>query len=461
MTKRSFGKAKKTDARGMHRRKNGHTVCMDVRSIWTDGVETPRFAPLKEDIKTDVLIVGGGLAGILCAYKLQRAGVNYVVAEAGRICDGITKNTTAKVTAQHGFIYHDLLKKFGVERTRAYWEANTAAVKEYARLAKNIDCSFEEKDAYTYSLRDHKKVERELSALERIGAEATYADQLPLPFSVAGAVRFKKQAQLHPLRFLAAIAKDLRIFEETKVLELLPHEAVTSGGRIAAKKIVVATHFPFINKHGSYFLKMYQHRSYVLALKNAPNVKGMYVDEHEKGLSFRNHGDLLFLGGGSHRTGEKGGNWEELTRYKEEYYPQAEIVAKWATQDCMTLDGAPYIGPYSKRTRDLYVATGFNKWGMTSAMVAADILTDMILEKENPYAATFSPSRSILRAQLAVNGVKAVLNLLTPTVPRCPHLGCALKYNKQERSWDCPCHGSRFTEDKKLIDNPATGDIKK
>ena len=139
---------------------------------------------------------------------------------------------------------------------------------------------------------------------------------------------------------------------------------------------------------------------------------------------------------------------------------QSDIAYRWATQDCMSLDGVPYIGRYSAKTPNLYVATGFNKWGMTNAMAAASLLTDLVLGRDDPYTDLFSPSRSILRPQLAVNSLEAVANLMTPTKPRCPHLGCALKYNPAEHSRDCPCHGSRFTSDGKLIDNPSTGNIK-
>ena len=203
---------------------------------------------------------------------------------------------------------------------------------------------------------------------------------------------------------------------------------------------------------------MYQHRSYVLALDGVKNVDGMYVDEDKKGLSFRSCGNLLLLGGGAHRTGKKGGNWRELEAFARTYYPSATAVSKWATQDCMTLDGIAYIGRYSKSTDNLYVATGFNKWGMTSAMVSAMILSDMVCDKDNEYAEIFSPSRSILQPQLVVNAFESIVGLLTPTAPRCPHLGCALKYNATEHTWDCPCHGSRFTQSGRLIDNPATDD---
>lgn len=432
-----------------------------MNSLWTETAELPRFEQLKKDIRTDVLIIGGGMAGILCAYRLKQAGVDCVLAEASRICSGITKNTTAKLTLQHGLLYQKLIDRFGTERAKMYLEANQAALAEYRSICRKIDCGFEEKDAFTYSLNDRKKIEKELAALERLGFEAELAESLPLPFETAGAVRFRNQAQFHPLKFISAIVKGLPIYENTRVQELTEHTAVTANGRITADKMIVATHFPFINKHGSYFLKMYQHRSYVIALENAPDVGGMYVDEADKGMSFRNAENLLLLGGGDHRTGKQGGNWAELEDFAGSHYPEACEKYHWATQDCMTLDGVPYIGRYSKRTPDFYVATGFNKWGMTSSMVSARILTDMITGRKNPYAPVFSPSRSILHPQLAVNAFESAVNLLTPSSKRCPHLGCALKWNPQEHSWDCPCHGSRFTQNGKIIDNPATGDLKK
>ena len=432
-----------------------------MQSVWTDSVHFPSFEQLKKDIRTDVLIIGGGITGLLCAYQLQQSGVDYVLVEADRICSGITKNTTAKITSQHGLIYHKLIQRFGIEKTRMYLDANEAALREYRKLCKSIDCSFESKNSYVYSLGNSNKIAKELHALRMLGFHAEYETQLPLPFSVAGAVKFRHQAQFNPLKFLSAIAKGLNIYEQTKVRELASNLAITEHGKITAKNIIVTTHFPFLNKHGSYFLKMYQHRSYVIAYKNAPNVDGMYVDESLKGLSFRNYKNMLLIGGGDHRTGKHGGNWQELSTFASAHYPNAKEVYRWATQDCMTLDEVPYIGRYSKNTPSLYVATGFNKWGMTSSMVAAMILRDMILGKENPYAPVFSPSRSILHPQLIVNAFEATTNLLTPTTKRCPHLGCALKWNPAEHTWDCPCHGSRFTHDGQLIDNPSTDDLKR
>ncbi len=430
-----------------------------MESVWSKTAEKIKFPTLKHDIKTDVLIIGGGITGILCAYMLEQSGIKYILVEADEICGGITQNTTAKITVHHGLIYDKLIRTFDTDTAKKYFEANNEALKKYFEVCRNIDCDFEVKDNYVYSLSERIKLEKELSALSKIGADADFVNKPNLPFSTVGAVRMKHQAHFNPLKFLFTLSKHLRIFENTKVLEFVHKGVLTNRGKISADKIIVATHFPLLNKHGAYFLKLYQHRSYVTALKNAEAVDGMYVDEAKKGLSFRNYKDLLLLGGGSHRTGKKGGNWEELEAFARYAYPNSEQVCRFATQDCMSLDGIPYIGQYSKQTPNLYVATGFNKWGMTSAMVAAMILNDAVLEKENPYKEVFSPSRTVLRPQLALNAAETTLNLLTPTVPRCPHMGCALKYNRQEHSWDCPCHGSRFTDSGQLIDNPATDDI--
>ena len=431
-----------------------------MHSLWSETVTLPSFESLNKNVKTDVLIIGGGIADILTAHYLQQAGVNYVLVEAGTICNGITKNTTAKITSQHGLIYYDIMKKYGMDTAGLYLEANEAALLEYRKLSGKILCDFVEESNYVYSMTDRKKIEQELDTLRKLEYPAAFAENLPLPFPTAGAVTFPSQAKFHPLKFLAELAKPLHIYEHTKVQELVGNLAITNHGKIQADKIIVTSHFPFINKHGSYFLKLYQQRSYVLALTDAPKSSGMFVDESEKGLSFRTHQNLLLLGGGSHRTGKQGGTWQELRNFAATFYPNSREVYHWSTQDCMTLDNIPYIGQYSNRTPNLYVATGFNKWGMTSSMVAALLLRDLITGKKTPYASVFSPSRSIWHPQLFINGAESAANLLTPTKKRGPHLGCALKWNKTEHTWDCPCHGSRFTEAGELIDNPATDDLK-
>lgn len=432
-----------------------------MRSLWKATVSLPEFPELVGDIRTDVLIVGGGIAGILTAYLLHEKGVKYVLVEKGRICSGTTGNTTAKITFQHGLIYDKILKSDGTEAARKYLAANRAAFDKYAELCGKTDCDYEIKDNYVYSTDDRRKLEKEVEALEKIGYIADLCENVPLPIKTVGAVKFPDQAQFNPLKFLSSVAEGLNIYENTFVREMRGNTAVTDKGKIRADTVIAATHFPFINKHGSYFLKLYQHRSYVIALENAQDVNGMYVDECDTGLSFRNYKGLLLLGGGGHRTGKKGGNWAELRAFAAKKYPDSREKHFWATQDCMSLDGIPYIGRYSAKTHGFYVASGFNKWGMTGSMTAAMLLSDMILGKRNGFASVFDPSRSIVKPQLFINGAEAVCNLLTPSKKRCPHLGCALKWNEAERSWDCPCHGSRFTEHGSVLDNPANGDLPK
>lgn len=431
-----------------------------MKSIWED-VKMPVFPQLSGDTKTDVLIIGGGMAGLLCARFLRDVGVSCIVAEAGRIAGGITAGTTAKVTSQHGLIYQQLVNRFGLSRAEQYLWANEAAVSDFRRLCQGLACDWEDQDSFVYSCNDRSILDTELDVLQSMSFPAKFAEGLPLPFSTVGAVVFPNQGQFHPLKLLAGITGDLPIYEHTKVLELVPGYAVTDHGRIYADKIIAATHFPFLNKHGSYFLKLYQQRSYVLAVEAESGITGMYLDAQKNGLSFRSAGNALLLGGGGHRTGSAGGGWQELEAQARKFYPHAGILRRWAAQDCMSLDGVPYIGQYSKRTPNLFVATGFNKWGMSSSMAAARILTDLVQGKNAPYAEVFSPSRSMLHWQLGLNALHATKNLLTPTKPRCPHLGCALKWNPQEHSWDCPCHGSRFSKDGKCLDNPAMGDLPK
>lgn len=426
-----------------------------MESIWQDNTKLPKFQKLDRDTKTDVLIIGGGIAGILTAYFLHHNGVKYILVEKDKICSGTTQNTTAKITFQHGLIYQKIFKGSGSETAQKYLNANKAAFEKYAQMCRNIECDYETKDNYVYSVNDRRTIENELNALDRIGYKAELCENLSIPIKTVGAVKFLKQAQFDLLKFILAIAGELNIYENTFVREMIGTTAVTDRCRIKADKVIVATHFPFINKHGSYFLKLYQHRSYVIAMENAQNVNGMYVDENHKGMSFRNYGDLLLIGGGGHRTGEIGGNWNVLRNFAKSHYSDAKEKNHWAAQDCMSLDGIPYIGKYSRNTPNLYVAGGFNKWGMTSSMVSAMILSDMVMGRRNDYADIFSPSRSIIKPQLFINSRKAIKNLLIPTTKRCTHMGCALKWNSAEHSWDCACHGSRFSDEGKVLDNPA------
>ncbi len=432
-----------------------------MKSVWEENLKLPSFPELTENIKTDVLVIGGGMAGILCAYMLKKEGINCVVAEGENIFSGTTKNTTAKLTFQHGLIYNDIINRYGIEKAQLYLKAQKDALDMFFELSKNNPCDLEECDAFVYSKNKREKIEKEVEAYHKLGINASFYDELSLPFSISGAVKVEKQAQFNPLKFMSGLVSGLNIYENTKVKKIQNNCAITEKAKIKAEKIIMATHFPFIDKHGGYYLKMYQHRSYVIALKNAPFYKEMYVDEDKKGMSFREYDGLLLLGGGGHRTGKNGGGWNEISDFYKKYFPDAVEVCRWAAQDCITLDSIAYIGQYSKLTPSLFVATGFNKWGMTSSMVSALILKDLVLEKENIYANLFSPSRSIIHPQLMCNAFESVIGLVNPFTPRCTHLGCALKYNKHEHSWDCSCHGSRFSKNGEVINNPANRNIGK
>ena len=475
-----------------------------MESIWSKTCEIPKRLPLDSDIEADVAVIGGGMAGILTAYQLECAGVRTVVLEDGQIGGGQTRNTTAKITSQHGVFCHDLIEKKGRDAAGQYVRANQAAVEEYKRIVEEerIDCDLEEKDSYVYS-QDEKKLKDEAEAAAELGIEASFEPCIEIPVSCAGAVRFARQAQFHPLKFIRALAEKLTIYEDSPVKEVGEHTVKTPCGSVRAGKIVFATHYPFVNFPGMYFTRMHQERSYVLALEDTEPINGMYIGDGKDTLSFRQFGRYLLFGGEGHRTGEnkeggkyEGGSYAGLREAAGELYPQSREAAFWSAQDCITADNVPFIGRYASDRPDWFVATGFQKWGMTSSMVSAMIIRDMICGTENPWAEVFSPSRfsaeeipQIMKdSGKAVKGLtKRFFHIPDETSARlapghgavvetesgkagvyktedqkiykvdivCPHLGCELVWNPDEKTWDCPCHGSRFDYKGNLIEGPA------
>ncbi|MGI5899625.1 MAG: FAD-dependent oxidoreductase [Christensenellales bacterium] len=432
---------------------------MNFKSLWMDDYDSSRKSvKLIGNLDTDTVIVGGGLAGILCAYMLKERGIDSVVVEAGLAGLGTTCNTTAKITAQHGLIYSRIEKQHGLNRAREYLSANQEALGEYRRLARDIPCDFEDKTAYVYSVNGREKLDEEAEVYRRMGVEPFIQENPPIPVRAVCALGMEGQAQFHPIKFINAMAGKLCIYEDTFVKEIKPGRVIARDGAINARRIILATHFPMVNLRGLFFMKLYQSRSYVLALKDAQDPGGMYIDEREGGLSFRSQGEYLLLGGGGHRPGEKGEGWQELRRMARAAYPGAKESHAWAAQDCMSLDSIPYIGRHSRSSRELFVITGFNKWGMTGCMAAAVLISQMISEGGGRYEALFSPSRSMLHPQLLVNMGQSASGLIS-FGKRCPHMGCALRWNPHERTWDCPCHGSRFDRKGNLINNPAKKEL--
>ena len=478
-----------------------------MKSLWNEDYNFKKRNSLPGDIEADVVIIGAGITGLLIGYMLKKEGIEPIIIEPDRIAGGNTKNTTAKITSQHGLIYDTLIKEFGEDGAREYAKANELAIKKFKEIIEDekIDCDFEEKAAYIYSRDREDEIKNEFDAAIKLGIDAELVNETKLPFDIKLGLKFNNQAQFNPIKFLNEIAKDLTIYEDTRALDLKDKTIITNRGEIKANKIVVATHFPIFNTPGYYFMRMYQDRSYVIALENAQDVDGMYIDiDKNTGNSFRNYKNLLLLGGISQRTGEneEGGCYEVLRKRAKELYPNAKEKYHWSAQDCISLDNLPYIGEYSLKTDNLYVATGFKKWGMTTSMVAAMIISDKILGRKNDFSNIFSPDRFDMSESvdsLLKNTKETVKNFIAQIVDipdskvehiknghgglveyngeklgvykdengekyivktKCTHLGCQLHWNADELTWDCPCHGSRFDYKGYIIDSPTTKELK-
>lgn len=472
-----------------------------MNSVWKNNYDFKKRKSLHKDIEVETVVIGAGIAGLLTAYMLEEKGLDVIVIDAKEIVRGNTLNTTAKITLQHDLIYSKLIREFGEEKAKQYARANQLAIEKYNEIIKesHIDCDFENLPAYLYSLGSMDLLHEELNAAEKLGISAEIVKNVNLPFNVVGALKFNSQAQFNPIKFLKVISDKLTIYESTRAINIEEGLVTTNRGKIKTKNIIVTTHFPIMNTPGYYFLRMHQERSYVIALENADNVNGMYIDIDKNGYSFRNYKDLLLFGGMPHRTGknEEGNSYEKLIDIAKILYPDSSVKYKWSAQDCMTIDGLPYIGRYSESSHNIYVATGFNKWGMSSSMVAAMILSDNIIGKENENADIFSPTRfdmSLSINNIIKDTVETAKNFIAQRVDipnkelehiqkgyggivefegekvgvykneegksyivttKCPHLGCELKWNENDLSWDCPCHGSRFKYTGEILDSPA------
>lgn len=284
-----------------------------MKSVWQENNRHFEFPELSGTVYTDILVIGGGMAGILCAWKLQQAGMDAIVLEAEQVGSGITARTTAVLTAQHDFLYQDMMQSFGVSTAKAYLDANLEAVKAFRELSGEFPCDFEDRDSIQYTVADPCLLRREARIVKDLGFPAEFIKEIPLPIKAAGAVVYPDMAQFHPLKFLTGMAKQLRIYENSRVLQMKGTTAKLQKGSIHAKRVIVATHFPFIDRYGLYFMKLYQNRSYVLALENAPDPGATLAELEGKGIYFRSYRDLLLVGGGDHRTGKKGGGFQSMS----------------------------------------------------------------------------------------------------------------------------------------------------
>ena len=463
-----------------------------------------------------VLLVAG-ITGIVTSYKLKDSGLKVTLLEKGHIGMGVTANTTAKITSQHGLFYNYLINSFGFDVAKKYLESNEEAILDIKNIIKNenIDCNFKTQNAYVYTCQKDniQKIKDETDAVRQLGLDAKLAFETPLPFNIKAAICFPNQAQFNPRKYILGLLPTLKntgVYEKSKVVDIKKNSnrylVYANNHIVNAKYIVLASHYPIKNFPGMYFLKMYQDKSYVIGVDTRkPLFDGMYISLDTPVTSFRTADNLLLVGGSSHKTGTNNIDLDEcytnLENYIKTIYPEAEVKYRWSTQDTVTLDKIPYIGKFSNFLDNFYVATGYKKWGMTTSHVAAKIISDKILGRQNNYSSIYSATRfkpiknhkefgNMLNQSiysLAINKVKkpkidyrkipnncgGIVDYNGEKIglykdsngkcyavkPYCAHLGCELSWNNLEKTWDCPCHGSRYDYTGKIITEPTTKNL--
>lgn len=497
------------------------TLSSFPKSYWlADSV--PRFAPLTEDTETEVAVIGGGIVGVMAAYLLARAGKSVILVEAKDLLSGTTGHTTAKITAQHGLIYDALIRTFDEETARLYYDANMEGGWLIQEIAGNldIDCQLESKDAVVFANGPNavKKLQKEAKAYEQLSIDGvlSYGSENKLPFPVEAKLTMQNQAQFHPVQFLTPLLDEIeknggRIYDQTRALKVSKDGRTVEtehGSKLRCEHLVVATHYPFNDFDGFYLAKLSISRSYALAAKAArPLPEEMYISADTPTRSLRSIRDKdgeewLLIAGDGHGAAKSEtpmqNHYNNLEAFGRAWYGLEETDFHWSAQDMMTLDRVPYVGRMTSSLDNVFVATGFNKWGMAAGAVSAQLISDLILGRENAFADLFDPTRSKFKPRdirqfvkknvtvardlvqtkvespektieelgrdegglVTVDGKKTgayrdsdgQLHLVKPT---CTHLGCGVRWNNAERSWDCPCHGSRFSYDGSVLNGPA------
>jgi len=490
-------------------------------SFWLLTTPDTDYPGLEGEVEADVCVIGGGIVGLTAAALLKREGKTVAVVESKRIVRGATGYTTAKVTSGHGAIYGDLEDNFGASGARIYAESNEAAIARVAQFVEEdgIDCDFERKANYVFAeSRDEvPQLKKEVEAAKRAGLDVTFTGETSLPFEVAGAVRLENQAQFHPRKYLLALAETIpgdgsHVFEQTIAEDVKGTTVRTKDGSVRARDVIVATQLPFEDS-GLFFTKAHPHRSYAVAApvdaSAAPD--GMFINAGVPTRSVRTIRDgeriLVQVGGEGHKIGDEDDTtrrYRTLEEYLGEHWPQAGPVEyRWSTQDYMSVDRVPYIGQLRRTSEHVFTATGFSKWGMTGGTLAGMLLSDRILGRENSWAELYDAKRITPKASLKrfVAGNRAAayhfvadrlrsddadieslgpgdgaivrkgarkravyrdesgaLHVLSPV---CRHLYCHVVWNPAEQSWDCPCHGSRYSGDGQVIQGPTVKPLKR
>lgn len=495
-----------------------------MKSIWDNDInQNNKFNILDKDISTDVCIIGGGITGISIAYELFKNKIDFTLVEKDKICGKTTNFSSAKVTSQHGIIYNELSNKYGLKFAKYYLEANNTAISNIENIIEkeNIQCDFKHENAYifTQNVSDVDILKNEYKTLNKLNfKDVELLEDIDIDINCCQALKFKNQASFNPVKYTLSLAniiyrKNKNIFENTCVLNIKEDNGKyiinTQNHLITAKYIVLATHFPIKDIPGFYFLKMYQNTSYIIAVDIGKNkFNGMYINYEDPTISLRsleqNNKTILLIGGNNNKTGDTNtiDKYSSLEKLAYKLYPDSKILCKWNTQDCISLDKVPYIGRFSKYMPNIFVATGFNKWGMTTSNVTANIITDMILNKHNKYEWVFKSTRYKLtknikevyyitnqtiqsmiinKFKIKKESIEAIPNDTGKIIkvngrnigiyknkdgkvykvnPYCSHLKCLLTFNNLDKTWDCPCHGSRFDIYGNVINSPASKKIK-
>ncbi|MFS0643356.1 FAD-dependent oxidoreductase [Siminovitchia sp. 179-K 8D1 HS] len=501
----------------MHQGTSGLNMPKDPKSYWIDSTNIPSYPPLEQDMEVEVAVIGGGITGITTAHLLAKEGFQVALFESTRLMNGTTGHTTAKVTAQHELIYDELISHFGEDGAKLYYEANMEAahfIEDYIQQHQ-IDCDYRKEDAYVFATKevDRQKLEKEAKAYEKLGIEGGFVDDIPLHVQTVGAIVMKNQAQFHPLQYLVHLVrsmeeKGVQIFENTVAMGMEQGDPLIirmrNNTKVKAKYVVSASHFPFHDGKG-YFARLFPNRSYVLAVRpGVPFPGGMYITAGKPARSFRsvniNGEEMLMVIGDNHKTGQgipEKDHYEALEQEAINTFQAKEILYKWSAQDLITPDKVPYIGRISQTQPNMFLATGFRKWGMAHGTLSGFIIRDLMMERENKYENLYTPSRfkadpslkKIIKENVNVagqliggklelpdkeikdiqNGEGAAVSIkgkragayktpegkLYVVDTTCTHMGCEVNWNSGETTWDCPCHGSRFSYDGQVIEGPA------